>query len=297
MYIGIETGGTKVVCAAAPSPDDIVLERTVATTTPSQTLAHVVGFIAEVRRRSPLAGVGIAAFGPLDLDESSPTFGHVRVTPKPGWSGTDLVSPVRTAAGCPVAIETDVTAAAVAEHRIGAGQGLADLAYVTVGTGIGVGAIVAGRPLHGTAHPEAGHISVRPHPDDTFAGVCRLHGHCLEGLASGPALQARWTSASTSPADLPDAARRMQAYYLAQLVTTLLYVLSPARVVIGGGVLAMPGLLDDIRTQTARLLNGALADHPAARPDSGFIVPPSLGPRAGVVGALAIAVERTTRAG
>jgi fructokinase len=290
VLIGVETGGTKVVCAAGTGPRDLAEVRTLPTTTPAQTLAGVAAFIEWHERRTGVEAVGIAAFGPVELDPRSPTFGTIGATPKPGWQGTRLVDAVRSVVEAPVTVETDVTAAAIGEHRWGAGTGLDDLAYVTVGTGIGVGAIVAGRPLHGSAHPEAGHLSVRLHHDDDFAGVCRLHGICLEGLACGPAISARWGRPADDLDDLLPRAVLMEAFYLAQLTTALLYVLSPARIVLGGGVLALPGLLDAVRTQTADLLNGALA-HPAASPHSDAIVSPALGARSGVVGALTLASD------
>lgn len=190
-----------------------------------------------------------------------------------------------------MAIETDVTAAAIGELRWGAGVGLADLAYATVGTGVGVGAVVQGRPLHGTAHPEAGHILVRRHPDDDFAGVCPLHGDCLEGLASGPSVTARWGRPGTELGDLLGRAVEIEAFYLAQLVTTLLYVLAPARIVLGGGVLGTPGLLDAVQARSADLIGEALGAHPVTDPASGFLALPGLEGRSGVVGALTMAAD------
>jgi fructokinase len=291
MLIGVETGGTTVVCAAAAGPTEIVEQVSVPTTTPQRTLAEVAAFVARHRAAGGLDAVGVGAFGPVDLDPHSRTFGVLGATPKRGWAGTRLLDPIREAAGCPVALETDVTAAALGEQRHGAGVGLRDLAYVTVGTGIGLGAIVDGRPLHGTAHPEAGHLSVRRHPTDDFAGVCRLHGDCLEGLASGPAVAARWGRPAEALGDLLEPAVPVEASYLAQLVAAVLYVLSPARVVLGGGVAQMPGLLDAVRRHAADLLAGALGDHPASDPSSGFLTQPALGSRAGVVGALVLAAD------
>ncbi len=292
MLIGVETGGTTVVCAAASTPTDVVEQVTLPTRTPDRTLADVAAFVARHRAAGRIDAVGVGAFGPIDLDPHSDTYGVLGATPKRGWEGTALLDPIRRAAGCPVVLETDVTAAALGEQRHGAGLGSRDLAYVTVGTGVGLGAIVEGRPLHGTAHPEAGHLSVRRHPDDAFAGVCRLHGDCLEGLASGPALTLRWGRPAEDLGDVLERAVEVEASYLAQLVTAVLYVLSPARVVLGGGVAGMPGLLDAVRRQTADLLAGALGDHPAADPSSAFLTRPALGSRAGVVGALPLAAAR-----
>lgn len=292
MIIGIETGGTKVVCAAAGHPLEPFDTEVIPTTSPDQTLDRIGGFVARHRRTGRLDAVGLGTFGPVDLNPSSPTFGVIGATPKHGWEGADVYDAVRAAAGCPVAVDTDVSAAALGEQRWGAGMGLADLTYVTVGTGIGIGAVVGGSPLRGTAHPEAGHITVRRHPDDDFDGVCRLHGDCLEGLASGPAIHARWRRPGADLGDLRVPAVEMEAFYLAQLTSTLLYVLSPARIVLGGGVLNTSGLLDTLRRRTAQLLNGALgSEHPAQDPTSGFLTPPGLGGRAGVVGALTMAAD------
>lgn len=294
VLLGIETGGTKIVCASATSPLDLAAVQTFATTTPHETLGRIAAFVAGQSRGATIDAIGIAAFGPIDLDPASASFATIGATPKPGWSGARLLDAVRTATDAPVAVDTDVTAAALAEQRWGAGTGLRDLTYVTVGTGIGVGALVAGQPLHGTAHPEIGHLTVRRHPHDTFAGVCRLHGDCLEGLASGPAIAARWGRPADDLADLRDGAVAVQSHYLAQLVAAVTYLLSPARIVLGGGVMQMPGLLDAVRSQSARLVAGALgADHPVSNPSSGYLVAPALGDRAGVIGALTLAADLT----
>lgn len=291
MIVGIETGGTKVVCAAGTSPTEVLEVVTFPTEAPETTLASIVGFVTKWRQSAGVEGVGIGTFGPVGLDQHSATYGRILASPKVAWRGADVVGPITEAAGAPVAIETDVTAAAIGELRWGAGVGLMDLAYATVGTGVGVGAVVQGRPLHGTAHPEAGHLVVRRHPDDDFAGVCPLHGDCLEGLASGPAVTARWGRPGTELGELLGKAVEVEAYYLAQLVTSLVYVLSPARIVLGGGALGTPGLLDAVRARTAVLLNGALDAHPAEDPASGFLCRPGLGDRAGVVGALTMAAD------
>jgi len=292
MLLGIETGGTKVVCATATSPLDLIEVHTIATTTAEETLGAITDVIADQVRRGPVDAVGIGAFGPLDLDPSSPSFGTIGATPKPGWQGTRLLDAVRAATDAPTALDTDVAAAALAEQRWGAGAGLSNVAYVTVGTGIGVGALVDGRLLHGTSHPEIGHLTVRRHPGDTAAGVCRLHGDCLEGLASGPAIAARWGRPTDDLGGLRDLAVSMESHYLAQLVATLAYLLSPARIVLGGGVMALPGLLGAVSDDTARLVAGALGgDHPLQHPASGYLRAPDLGGHAGVIGALTLAAD------
>lgn len=191
LFGGIEAGGTKFVCAVGTGPEDLRAEERFPTTTPGETIARAVDFL----RRSgggSLAAVGIASFGPVDLDPSSPTWGHITSTPKRGWAGTDLAGPVGRALGVPVRFDTDANGAALAEHRWGAARGLQTIVYLTVGTGIGGGAIVRGRPLHGLVHPEMGHVLVERRPDDRYPGGCPFHGACLEGLASGPAIERRW---------------------------------------------------------------------------------------------------------
>lgn len=280
---GIEAGGTKFVCAIGRGPSSVVSSVQVPTTTPGETLGRVVDYFA-TQRASGLAFdvIGVGSFGPLDLDAGSRTFGHITTTLKPGWAGTDVVGPLRSKLGVSVVLDTDVNGAAYGEYRWGATTGLRTSTYVTVGTGIGAGTIVDGRPLHGLGHPEVGHLHVVRHPDDDYAGACPYHGDCLEGLAGGPSLIAR---TGRRPGDLgADAGRllRIEAWYLAQLVTTLIYVVSPQRVVLGGGVLRLPGLMDAVRMATASRIGGALDAY-------ALVVPPQLGDLAGVLGALALA--------
>ena len=286
---GIEAGGTKFVCAVGAGPDDVRAEVRVPTTTPAETLERVVAFFAGQAARAPLAALGVASFGPVDLDPRSPTFGFVTTTPKPGWRGVDLVGPLRRALDVAVAFDTDVNASALAEQRWGAGRGLATVAYVTVGTGIGGGVVVDGRPLHGLVHPEIGHMRV-PHDRarDPFAGACPVHGDCWEGLASAPALAARWGGA---PERLPDdhPAWPLQAHYLALGLANLVLTLSPERLVLGGGVMARTTLYPLVRAEISRLLAGYLASASLADGLARYIVPPALGERAGVLGALLLA--------
>jgi len=286
---GIEAGGTKVVCAVGTGPDDLRAEARVPTTTHAETLARVIAFFAEQAARAPLAALGVASFGPVDLDPRSPTFGFITTTPKPGWAGVDLLGPLRRALGLPLAFDTDVNAAALAEHGWGAGRGLETLVYVTVGTGIGGGAVVDGRPLHGLVHPEMGHVRV-PHDRarDPFAGVCPAHGNCWEGLATAPAIAARWGAApETLPDDHP--AWPLEAHYLALGLANLVLTLSPERIVLGGGVMARTHLYPLVRAGIGELLAGYLASPALGEGLERYVVPPALGERAGVLGALRLA--------
>jgi fructokinase len=220
---GVEAGGTKFVCAIGRERD-IVAETRIATTTPAETLAAVVAFFTAPRPRA----LGVASFGPIDLDERSPTYGFITTTPKRGWAHTDIVGPLRRALGVPVAFETDVNAAALAEQRWGAARDAASVVYVTVGTGIGGGAVVNGRPVHGLVHPEMGHARIpHDHAADPFAGACPHHGDCWEGLAAAPALAARW---GRPPDTLPDdhPAWDLEARYLALGLVNVILTLSPA---------------------------------------------------------------------
>ena len=291
---GVETGGTKFVCAIGTGPTDVRATAEFTTGSPEATLARAVEFFRAGGLQAPLAAVGIAAFGPLDLDPASPTYGSITTTPKPGWAGTDLAGTLRRALGIAVAIDTDVNAAAVAEHRWGAARGLDTLVYLTVGTGIGGGALVKGRPLHGLVHPEMGHIRV-PHDRvaDPFGGACPYHGDCLEGLASGPAMARRWGRPPESlPADHP--AWALEAHYLALGAVNAIGILSPRRIVMGGGLLRQPVVLGLVRADVLRLLNGYVPS--AAIGDIGdYIVPPALGSRAGVLGAIALAQDLASR--
>jgi fructokinase len=282
-YGAVELGGTKTSVGVGETPGDLEDSATFATTGPKETLGRVIELLLEVR---PVA-VGISSFGPLDLSA-----GRIGVTPKPGWSGTDLLQPVRGALEVPVGLDTDVNGAALGEGRWGAGLGLRSIVYVTVGTGIGGGALIDGKPVHGLGHPEMGHIVVRRHPEDRIPGVCRLHGDCLEGLASGPAIAER----SGRPAeDLRDAELRdtleIESFYLAQMMRDLIYVLAPERVIIGGGVTRLPGLLPRVIDRLSAELGGypGLPDH-----DAGFVVPPGLGDLSGLAGGLILA-ERASR--
>ncbi|MGA3029019.1 MAG: ROK family protein [Bryobacteraceae bacterium] len=287
LFGGIEAGGTKFVCGFGTGPGDLTMAR-FPTTSPEETLASVIRFLKQ-EAGGDLRAVGIGSFGPVDLDRNSPTFGYITSTPKPGWSNCNLAGTLEQALGVPTGFDTDVNAAALGEAEWGAGRGLSDLLYLTVGTGIGGGAIVGGRVMHGLVHPEMGHIRI-PHDwtGDPYAGACPYHGDCLEGLASGTAMKERWGA----PAEqLPPghAAWSLEARYLALAAANLALTLSPQRIVLGGGVLRQPRLFAPIRDQFLGLLNGYVR-HPAlAQRIEEYIVPPELGGRAGILGALVLA--------
>ncbi len=268
-------------------PADIRARLRIPTGAPDTTLRQAVAFFRD--QTPPVAAIGIACFGPIDLDPASPTFGFITTTPKPGWANTNVVKPFRDALGVPVAFDTDVNGAALGEHTWGAARGLDPFVYITVGTGIGGGGMVNGRLLHGLVHPEMGHLRI-PHDRarDPFAGACPYHGDCLDGLASGRAMAMRWNApAEELPPDHP--AWELEAHYLALGVVGIIAVLSPRRVAIGGGVLQHMPLLPRVRRRVVDLLAGYVRAREILEDAERFIVPPTLGADAGVAGALALA--------
>jgi fructokinase len=279
----VEAGGTKFVLGIATDKDTIEAMTRIDTTTPDETIGAMLGWF---KGQGELSAIGIASFGPLELDKASPSWGHITTTTKPYWSGADIAGPLMRTLNCPVAIDTDVNGAALAESLWGAGQGQRSLLYFTVGTGIGGGAIVDGRILQGLSHPEMGHIRLPRHPDDLeFTGSCPFHGDCLEGLASGPAIKARWgMSLSELPQD--HAAHEIIAFYLAQTVATMQSIFEPGRIIFGGGVMATPGLIDRVRAQAVQLGGGYFRGDPNA-----IVTLPGLGDQAGLLGALALAQQ------
>jgi fructokinase len=275
---GIEAGGTHWNCAIGAG-DGAELRRveTFPTTTPAETIGRAVEFFAA---EPDLEALGLGLFGPVDVRRDSPRWGTILATPKPGWEGTDVAGALAAALAVPIALDTDVNAAAVGEWRHGAAQGLGTFAYVTVGTGIGGGAFANGRPVHGLLHPEVGHMLV-PHDRarDPFEGSCPFHGDCLEGLASGSALRERWGAPGEELTD--PVAWDLEAEYLALGLVNLVTVLSPERIVLGGGVGRAPGLVDRVDARLAERLAGYV---PAPA-----VVTPGLGPSSGVVGAIELA--------
>ncbi|MFC0684223.1 ROK family protein [Novosphingobium clariflavum] len=287
MFAAIEAGGTKFVCGIGTGKGSLRTV-TIPTRDPEATLADVEAFVDRaIDELGPLAAIGLGSFGPLDLDPVSPRYGQILATPKAGWQGTDMPERLGRRYGVPVGIDTDVNAAALAEMRI---HGVDSLAYVTVGTGIGAGIVVQGNSVRGLGHPECGHIAVRRHPAHAgFAGVCPYHGDCLEGLASGPALHAAWgMTAREIPEDHP--AWEAQADYLAQLCMTLILTSAPQRIVLGGGVMSQPFLLERVRAATLARLNGYCVQWDAAKANEALLLPRSPEP-SGLVGSYLIAEE------
>jgi fructokinase len=292
LRVGVEMGGTKCVCTLGTGPDDIRAQQVFATQDPQTTLAGIAELIDRWRGTfGEPATIGIASFGPLDLRRDSPTYGRIGATPKARWRHFDLLGFFRQRYAVPVGLSTDVIGAALAEARWGAAQSLTDHAYVTVGTGVGVGLVVASKPLIGCHHPEMGHVRVPRLAGDDWPGNCPFHGDCVEGLASGPAIQARCGKPGAAVA-ADDPVWDTVADALAQLAQVITLSVSPQRILIGGGVMATrPDLFPRIRARLARSLNSYLGIHEVTDGLDGYIVAPGLGDGAGPLGALAVAAE------
>lgn len=289
MLGGIEAGGTKCVVAVADDDLSIIAEATIPTTAPDETFASIISFFEQAKSEhgSDLTSIGVASFGPVGVDPTSSSYGEILETPKLAWRGVSYqgrLSPL----GVPVIIDTDVNGAALAEQIYGAGKSSDTLAYVTVGTGIGVGIVRAGKPLSGFSHFEMGHILPRRAEDDTYEGLCPSHGDCLEGLAAGPAIKARWGQPlSDLSADHP--AHDIEADYLAQLVHSITLMHTPHSIVLGGGVMKTEGLIERIRAKAERYLAGYMKHAALDVGLQNYITKPKLGDKSGVIGALAFA--------
>ena len=290
LYGSVEAGGTKFVCAVGAGPDSVADLTVIPTETPEATIRNAIAFFKNAENRcGPLRALGVCSFGPIDLRRGSSTYGCITSTPKPGWRNTDIVGAFKAAFAIPVGFDTDVNGAALGEARWGAARGKGQVLYVTVGTGIGGGALASGRPVHGLLHPEMGHIRI-PHDllRDPYPGCCPYHGDCLEGLACGVAIDGRW---GKSGAELAGDERvwDLEAEYLAAGIVNLSLTLSPEVVIIGGGVMRNGSLYPKIRSRAAALFNRYIAAEPVLSRMDEYIVPPGLGERAGIAGGFVLA--------
>lgn len=290
---GVEAGGTKFICGVADASGRIIDQVRIPTTTPDETLDAVAAFFVETQsRHGELAALAIGSFGPLSLRTDAADYGAITTTPKPGWSNVNLLADLRRTLDVPMTLETDVNGSAIGERLFGSGQGLESFCYVTVGTGVGVGVMIGGAPHGGANHPEAGHIRLpRAKGDDAFAGICPFHGDCLEGLASGPALQARWGAAAETFAT-HHPAWATAAEYIASLCTNLTYTLRPQRIIIGGGVM-QPHMYDLVRQALTRQLAGYDASIRDLDMET-YVAAPTAGASAGLIGAFALAYRSVT---
>lgn len=297
LYGAIEAGGTKFLCAISSDPPHLVVQARIETTNPEETLGKVVRFFLPYKTRGDIGAIGIGCFGPLDTSQDSPTYGFITTTPKPGWRNTPLLSSLQDALQVRLALDTDVNAAALGEFTWGASQGADPSMYVTIGTGIGGGLIYGGRPFHGLTHPEMGHIRVRRESNrDPFPGSCPFHGDCFEGLASGPAIEKRFGRRAE---ELPDADPfwDVEAGYIASALSTYVLTLMPRIIVLGGGLMQRSFMYEVVRRKLLEALDGYVQVAPLVERVQQYIVPPALGTRSGLLGALALVARpaRTTR--
>lgn len=286
MYGAIEAGGTKFVCAISDENFEIKERVSIPTTTPEETLSHVFEFFDQFK----LDSIGIGSFGPIDVNKKSATYGYVTTTPKVAWTNFDFLGAVKKRYEIPVGWTTDVNAAALGELKKGAAIGLDSCVYLTVGTGIGGGAVVNGKLLAGYGHPEMGHMLVRLHPDESYGGFCPYHGNCLEGIAAGPAIEGRYGVKGHELADKIEV-WQMEAYYLTQALMNYTLILSPERIVLGGGVMKQNQLYTLVREEFKKLMAGYVAVPPLEE----YIVAPGLGDNAGVTGCLLLAADELTK--
>jgi len=287
-YAGVELGGTKCIALLAGDSGDILARETIPTTSPGETIGLIERTLLDWKQDHGFDALGIASFGPIDANPQSATCGHILATPKPGWAGAKVAPRLRDALGVPIAFDTDVNGAALAEMRWGSGRGFADFAYVTVGTGVGVGLIVNGEPTRGFGHCELGHVRVKRLAGDDWPGACPYHGDCVEGLASGGALQARLGD-RLSEIGADDPVWETVAWTLAQLCQAIVYAAAPNRIAMGGGVMErQPHLLNRIEAMLADSLGGYV-QLPA---DGAYVRAPDLGKDAGPLGAIALALSK-----
>jgi fructokinase len=287
LYGGIEAGGTKFNCVIASGPEHIVADARIPTTTPQETLDQVIAFFTGTKL--PLKAIGIGSFGPVDPDPDSPTFGYITSSPKLIWQNTDFAGAIKRALNLPIAFDTDVNVAAYGEYVWGAARGLKTFVYYTIGTGIGGGGMVEGKFMHGLIHPEMGHMRLPRDPQrDPYTGHCPFHGDCFEGLANGPAIADRW---QTDPRTLPPdhKAWTLEAHYIALALVNTICILSPQRIILGGGVMDQAFMFPLIRREVQQLLNNYVVHDQILKHIDQFIVPPALGGQAGMLGAIALA--------
>ncbi len=292
LFGALEAGGTKMVCAVGDAQGNILERISLPTQTPEETMPEMLRFFSG----KGLAAVGIGCFGPVDLDRRSPTYGSILATPKLAWRDYPIVQRFEEALGVPVGFDTDVNAAALGEAVWGCTRHVENSIYITVGTGVGVGVIIRGKPYHGMLHPEAGHILMDRRADDPLEkGICPYHGNCLEGLASGPAIERRWGKKAQELSDRPEV-WELEAYYIARAVCDYIMVLSPGRIILGGGVTHQEHVLPLVRQEVRRQLGGYLQGQAIDDLDS-YIVPISLNDNQGVMGAVQLAIDALSEAG
>lgn len=280
----IEAGGTKFVVGIVTDKAEVIERVSFPTTTPSETMELVIDYL----KTKEFEAIGLGCFGPIDPNKKSATYGYITKTPKVKWQDYNIVGELAKHFDCPIGFDTDVNGAALGELYHGAAKGLNSCLYITVGTGIGAGAVVEGNMINGLLHPEMGHISVRRHPNDTYEGTCPFHGDCLEGVAAGPAIEARYGKKAYELTDNEEV-WEMESYYLAQALVNYILIISPEKIIMGGGVMKQTQLFPLIREKVKELLNGYIQKDELNSED--YIVPPSLGDNAGIVGCAMIGLK------
>lgn len=289
-YGAIEAGGTKFLCAVGSGPDDLHIVR-FDTTTPEETFSSTIQFFRKHDSKNKLKAIGIGSFGPIDLDHHSNTYGYITSTPKPNWGNTDFVGAIRNEFDIPIGFDTDVNGAALGEYYWGAAKGLSDYIYLTIGTGIGGGGMLNGKLMHGLTHPEMGHIFIPLEPKDEYRGKCPFHhNRCFEGLASGPAIQERWGIPAQNLASSHEA-WDLEAHYIALALTSYICTLSPQLIILGGGVMEQKHLFPLIHENVRSMLNNYIQSPDILNNIKDYIVPPGLGKKAGIIGAMALAIQ------
>lgn len=290
MRIGaLEAGGTKMICAVGDENGQILERASIVTENPDKTMPEILEFF----RQYTLDAIGIGTFGPVDLDRTSPTYGYITSTPKISWRNFNLLGSMKREFAVPIGLDTDVNASAIGEASYGITRGLDSSIYITVGTGIGVGVILDGKAVHGMQHPEAGHILLVRHPEDNYTGRCPYHPNCLEGLASGPAIEERFgVKAAELPGD--SLAWEIESFYLAQALVDFTLVYSPKRIVLGGGVMHQKQLFPKIREKYREMLNHYV-DTPYVKDLNNYIVPYSLDDNQGIMGCIRIGLDEMER--
>lgn len=287
MIIGsIEAGGTKFVCATGDEKGKLLDRVEFSTTTPIETLQRVIEFFADKN----VSAIGVGCFGPIDLNKKSKTYGYITDTPKKGWANYNIVGELKKHFNVPISFDTDVNAAVMGEAMWGNGKGLDSCLYITVGTGIGAGALVGGKLLHGNTHPEMGHIIINRHPQDIYKGKCPFHNNCLEGMASGPAIEERWGKKGKELSN-EKIVWIVEAYYLAQALVDYILILSPKRIILGGGVMKQKQLFEMIRANVKELLNQYIKTPSLTNQIDSYILEPGLGNNSGICGGIALVLN------
>lgn len=285
LYGALEAGGTKMICAVGDEKGNIIDEVTIPTTVPNETIPEITRYF----KGKDIEALGIACFGPLDLDKSSPTYGNILKTPKLAWKDLEIYSVLKDELEVPVNIDTDVAGSLLGEATWGSAKGISDALYITIGTGIGGGILANGEILHGMLHPELGHMILSRHESDSFEGICPFHKNCFEGLASGPSIEARWGKPAVELADKVEV-WNLESYYIAQALTNIILTICPKKIILGGGVMNQEQLFPMIRSKVRTNINGYITTKELEDIDN-YIVPAGLGGKQGVMGALKLAFD------